>query len=217
MADIYDTDYLASLTQQDYEEAMKVQWPWAAEKVDFTRAEDKNIDEFGRSDAVDMITTEINNGRMHDIDKMIGDEIIKQETIIIDTQSTDSVKGILEENNLTRLFFSPQNIEAIQRMIRYYVHKLTNGQIVSKQSPDELFVIMRSILLQYGNFLSSGIINEIKRLNSKVVTICAEKVSTEVSQYNHYIDDLQKLPTPLENPHYVNKNNFTYDISNLPQ
>ena len=76
---------------------------------------------------------------------------------------------------------------------------------------------MRSIILQYGNFLSSGIIAEVKRLNSKVVNICVEKVSIEVDQYNHYIDDLQKLPTPLENPHYVNKNNFTYDISNLPQ
>jgi len=217
MGDLYNTEYLANLTQQDYEEAMKVQWPWAAEKVDFTRAGDKNIDEFGRVDSVDRLMSEINNGRMHDIDKMIDDEIIKQETIIIDTQSTDSVKGILEENNLTRLFFSPQNIEAIQRMIRYYVHKLTNGQIVSKQSPDELFVIMRSILLQYGNFLSSGIINEIKRLNSKVVNICVEKVSIEVDQYNHYINDLEKLPVPLENPHYVNKNNFTYDISNLPQ
>ena len=217
MGDLYNTEYLASLTQKDYEEAMKVQWPWAAEKVDFTRAGDKDLDEFGKVDSIDKLMSEINNGRMHDIDKMIDDEIVKQETIIIDTQSTDSVKGILEENNLTRLFFSPQNIEAIQSMIRYYVHKLTNGQIVSKQSPDELFVIMRSILLQYGNFLSSGIIDEIKRLNRKVVNICVEKVSIEVDQYNHYIDDLQKLPTPLENPHYVNKNNFTYDISNLPQ
>ena len=234
MGDLYNTEYLANLTQQDYENVNKVMWPWAADtdfqigddatdptwgklKTQFTRAQDKDLDEFGQVDSVDRLMSEINNGRMHDVDKLIDDEIIKQETIIIDTQSTDSVKGILEENNLTRLFFSPQNIEAIQRMIRYYVHKLTNGQIVSKQSPDELFVIMRSILLQYGNFLSSGIINEIKRLNSKVVTICAEKVSTEVSQYNHYINDLQKLPTPLENPHYVNKNNFTYDISNLPQ
>ena len=41
-----------------------------------------------------------------DIDKMIDDSIIKNETIIIDTQSTDSVKGILEETNLSRLFFS---------------------------------------------------------------------------------------------------------------
>ena len=97
MGDLYNTEYLANLTQQDYEEAMKVQWPWAAEKVDFTRAGDKNIDEFGRADSVDRLMSEINNGRMHDIDKMIGDEIIKQETIIIDTQSTDSVKGILEE------------------------------------------------------------------------------------------------------------------------
>ena len=104
MADIYDTDYLASLSKKQYEEAMKVQWPWAAENIDFTRAKDKNVDEFGQADSVDRLMTEINNGRMYDVDKLIGDEIIKQETIIIDTQSTDAVKGILEENNLTRLF-----------------------------------------------------------------------------------------------------------------
>tara|TARA_B110001450_G_scaffold143861_1_gene134599 strand:- start:133 stop:786 length:654 start_codon:yes stop_codon:yes gene_type:complete len=217
MADIYDTNYLASLSEKNYEEAMKVKWPWAADKVEFTSALDRNVDEFGRSDAVDMLTTEINNGRMHDIDKLIDDSIIKQETIIIDTQSTDSVKGILEETNLSRLFFSPQNIEAIQSMIRFYVYKLTGGQIVSNQSQDEIFIVMRSILLQYANFLSSNVLNEIKRLNSKVVNICSEKVSIELDQYNHYIDDLQKLPVPLDNPHYANKNNFTYDMSNLPQ
>ena len=217
MADIYNTDYLAGLSKKDYEEVNKVTWPWQAEQVDFTRAGDKNVDEFGRSDAVEMLTTEINNGRMHDIDKIIGDEIIKQETIIIDTQSTDSVKGILEENNLSRLFFSPQNIEAIQNMIRFYVYKLTDGQIISKQSPDELFIVMRSVLLQYGNFVNTNVVPEIKRLNSKVVTICSEKISIELDQYNHYIVDLQKLPVPLDNPHYANKNNFTYDISNLPQ
>ena len=196
---------------------MKVRWPWAADEVDFTRAKDRNVDEFGRSDAIDMLTTEINNGRMHDIDKLIDDSIIKQETIIIDTQSTDSVKGILEESNLSRLFFSPQNIEAIQSMVRYYVYKLTDGQIVSKQSQDELFIVMRSILLQYGNFLSTNVVNEIKRLNSQVVNICAKKVSIELLQYGKYIIDLQNLPVPLDNPHYANKNNFTYDISNLPQ
>ena len=217
MVDIYDTDYLASLSDKNYEEAMKVKWPWAADKVEFTKAKDRNVDEFGRSDVVDMLTTEINNGRMHDIDKLIDDSIIKQETIIIDTQSTDSVKGILEETNLSRLFFSPQNIEAIQSMIRYYVFKFTDGQIVSNQSQDEIFIVMRSVLLQYANFLSSNVVNEIKRLNSKVVKICSEKVSIELDQYNHYIDDLQKLPVPLDNPHYANKNNFTYDISNLPQ
>ena len=217
MADIYNTDYLAGLSKKDYEEVNKVTWPWQAEQVDFTRAGDKNVDEFGRSDAVEMLTTEINNGRMHDIDKIIGDEIIKQETIIIDTQSTDSVKGILEENNLSRLFFSPQNIEAIQNMIRFYVYKLTDGQIISKQSPDELFIVMRSVLLQYGNFVNTNVVPEIKRLNSKVVTICSEKISIELDQYNHYIVDLQKLPVPLDNPHYANKNNFTYDMSNLSQ
>ena len=217
MADIYDTEYLAGLSEKNYEEAMKVQWPWAADQIDFTRAGDRNVDEFGKSDSVDMLTSEINNGRMHDIDKLIDDSIISQETIIIDTQSTDSVKGILEETNLSRLFFSPQNIEALQSMIRFYVSKLTDGQIVSKQSPDELFIVMRSILLQYANFINTNVLQEIKRLNSKVVRICSDKVAQEVLQYNKYIVDLQNLPVPLDNPHYANKNNFTYDISNLPQ
>jgi len=217
MADIYDTEYLAGLSEKNYEEAMKVQWPWAADQIDFTRAGDRNVDEFGKSDSVDMLTSEINNGRMHDIDKLIDDSIITQETIIIDTQSTDSVKGILEETNLSRLFFSPQNIEALQSMIRFYVSKLTNGHIVSNQSPDELFIVMRSILLQYANFINTNVLQEIKRLNSKVVRICSDKVAQEVLQYNKYIVDLQNLPVPLDNPHYANKNNFTYDISNLPQ
>ena len=217
MADIYDTEYLAGLSEKNYEEAMKVQWPWAADQIDFTRAGDRNVDEFGKSDSVDMLTSEINNGRMHDIDKLIDDSIITQETIIIDTQSTDSVKGILEETNLSRLFFSPQNIEALQSMIRFYVSKLTDGHIVSNQSPDELFIVMRSILLQYANFINTNVLQEIKRLNSKVVRICSDKVAQEVLQYNKYIVDLQNLPVPLDNPHYANKNNFTYDISNLPQ
>jgi len=217
MADIYDTEYLAGLSEKNYEEAMKVQWPWAADQIDFTRASDRNVDEFGKSDSVDMLTSEINNGRMHDIDKLIDDSIISQETIIIDTQSTDSVKGILEETNLSRLFFSPQNIEALQSMIRFYVSKLTNGHIVSNQSPDELFIVMRSILLQYANFINTNVLQEIKRLNSKVVRICSDKVAQEVLQYGKYVVDLQNLPVPLDNPHYANKNNFTYDISNLPQ
>ena len=47
MADIYDTNYLASLSEKNYEEAMKVKWPWAADQVEFSRAQDLNVDEFG--------------------------------------------------------------------------------------------------------------------------------------------------------------------------
>ena len=73
MADIYDTDFLAGLTQKQYEKANKVQWPWAADKIEFTRAEVRDLDEFGQADSVDRLMSEINNGRMHDIDKMIDD------------------------------------------------------------------------------------------------------------------------------------------------
>ena len=109
----YSTKKVVELKKQ-YEEANKVQWPWAAEKVDFTRAKDKNVDEFGRADSVDRLMTEINNGRMHDVDKLIGDEIIKQETIlnlinqirIKTTMRKSELKILKDDNNNFRLCFA---------------------------------------------------------------------------------------------------------------
>ena len=51
----------------------------------------------------------------------------------------------------------------------------------------------------------------------KIINKCVEDIVVELKQYKGYIDDLAKLPVPLDNPHYANKNNFTYDISNLPK
>ena len=43
------------------------------------------------------------------------------------------------------------NIDGLQKSIRYSVNKKT-GEIISKQSNNSLYIIMRSILLQYANF-----------------------------------------------------------------
>ena len=35
------------------------------------------------------------------------------------------------------------------------------------------------------------------------------------AKYDGYLDKLTRLPVPMEHPRQVDKNNFTYDISNL--
>ena len=74
---------------------------------------------------------------------------------------------------------------------------------------------MRSIIYQYGNFMTNDIVNEIKRLNRKVLIYAIQNISSNVKQHVQYIKDLEKLPTPLDRPAYTNESNYTYNISNL--
>ena len=178
--------------------------------------EEKDYDEFEEENALDNLLGNINDGLIRDITEEIDQKELKKQTIIFNTTSTDATKGILEETMVTKIFFSPVNVKAIQDSIRFYVFKITDNHI-SRQSDEQLYVIMRSVALQFGNFVTPDPVKEVKRLNIKVIDKCVEDIIIELKQYKGYMDDLSKLPVPLDNPHYANKNNFTYDISNLPK
>jgi len=175
-----------------------------------------DYDEFSDGGSLDTLTGEINANRMRDVTKQIDEKQLKMETIIFNTGRSDALKGIVEETPVTNIFFSPQNIKAIQDSIRYYVFKITQSRI-SNQDRQQLHILMRSIILQYGNLVTPEPIVEVKRLNQKVIDKCTQSIIVEIKQYSGYIKDLAELPVPLDNPHYANKNNFTYDMSNLPQ
>ena len=193
--------------------------PWKESGMDnifLSRRPGEEYDEFAEENALDNLMGGINSGLIRDIAKEIDEKELKKQTIIFNTTSTDATKGILEETMVTKIFFSSVNVKAIQDSIRYYVFQSSGNQI-SRQSDEQLFVIMRSIALQFGNFVTSDPVKEVKRLNIKVIDKCVNDILTELKQYKGYIEDLANLPVPLDNPHYANKNMYTYDISNLPK
>lgn len=158
----------------------------------------------------------VNNGRVADIE-VLDFNLPKEGDIVINKDNQDtSVKGIVEKTAVSDVFFSDMNIDVIQKSIRYGVNQRT-GKVVAKQSDNTIYIIMRSILLQYANFRvgAADLAEEIRALNSRVVEYCADNISSNVQQYVGYIKDLEKLPVPMDRPVYHNKNNFTYDISNL--
>lgn len=192
-----------------------VTWPWAAERLEFTTGDNPDLDRFGQYDAMGKLTSEINTGLVRDITKNISDEELLEDTVIFRTEKEDSVKGILEQSDVNKIFFSKANIDALQQMIRYNVYKTNNNAIISLQSEEELFIIMRSILLQYGNMVTPEPIEEVKRLNKILVDKITNKMNSEVAGYVGYIVDMEKLPEPIQLPEYLNKNNFTYDMTNI--
>ena len=109
------------------------------------------------------------------------------------------------------------NTKVLQDTIRYKVHQNTQ-QVISEQSSNDLYIIMRSILLQFANFRvdMSDLVGELKRLNAKVVVYAVENISSNVKQHKGYVADLLKLPSPIDPPVYHPKNRSnSYDISNL--
>ena len=110
------------------------------------------------------------------------------------------------------------NQKALNDLIIYRVHKLTKLMIKpSNISKNELYVVMRSILLQHANFKVSAkdLVTEIQKLNNLVAAYSVEEISSNLLQYKRYKTDLERLPTPMDRPAYGGKNHAQYDISNL--
>jgi hypothetical protein len=197
----------------DYKEIINPDGTKTRYKSDFLAENQSNT----AGDPFDMMVDRVNNGRMGDIKNVENINVPEGTDIIINKDNSDSsIKGILEENSLNSLFFSEMNVKAIQDTLRYRVYQNTE-QVISEQSSNDLFIIMRSIMLQYANFRVGvdNIVDEIRRLNAKVLDYAVENVTSNVKQHQGYVEDLSKLPVPMDMPVYHNKRNFTYDISNL--
>ena len=160
------------------------------------------------------------NGRVGDADKPIETPTYIKQSVnltMVNDNSETSIKGLLEGNAVNSIFFSEMNVKVLQNALRYGVYKKT-GKIIGEQSPQELYVVMRSIMLQYANFQagSAAVLSEVQRLNTKVLLYCIDNVSVNVAQQLKYIEELKTLPTPIDRPAYVeHPKNLTYDISNL--
>ena len=118
---------------------------------------------------------------------------------------TEAIKNIHSETKLTQIFFSKQNIDLIQDLIRHTVWRRSQKKhIIGRQSDLQLKIIMRSIYFQYGQNLNYMITEQIKKLNEIVVNECVPKILSEVEQFLHYKKDVSGLAVPLERPKYLN-------------
>jgi len=113
----------------------------------------------------------------------------------------NALKGIQTPSPLSLLFFSKENIDIIQKIIRYDVWKFSNEKyVIDRQSDTELEIVMRSMYLQHSRNLQCKLNEQIRKLNKLVTDWTAPKIFIQVQQYFGYIHDVENLPMPIDRP-----------------
>lgn len=116
----------------------------------------------------------------------------------------DKLTGTLAKSKLSGLYFSQVNVDFLQDQMIERIYKKSKGQhIISKQSEDELLIVMRSIYLQYGKNNDSNLQQQINSLNERVLEYCVGNILMNIEQYYDYLKDITKEQEIMEKPQYV--------------
>ncbi len=117
-----------------------------------------------------------------------------------------ALKGIQCNSELSKLFFSDENIRRVQRMIRKEVYFRTNGQfkLDVDQEQRDIFIAMRAVYMEHARFLPNQIVRQVKRLNMKVVDEILPGIMTNIRQEYGYLKEINKPLTPIPLPQNVN-------------
>ena len=111
----------------------------------------------------------------------------------------EATYGSIIPNEVSKLFFSEQNINALQSGIRYRVYIETNGRFtIGRQSDQELKIVMRSMYLQYSTNQATNCVEQVRELNAKVLNWTVPEVLSNLKQYDVYRQDASTMPTPME-------------------
>ena len=120
---------------------------------------------------------------------------------------TDMLRGNWESNAISGSFFSPENVDRLQDLIRKAVFDRSQpkGYQIDKQSVDELKIIMRAIYYQYARNLPNDIAGQVDDLNKKVVDWSAPHILSAVDHYHYYLNDISHMPVPLQPPQNLSR------------
>jgi hypothetical protein len=145
------------------------------------------------------------NGRVNIVEPESPDAVFKmQERLAVKNKATEyrnALSGIFEDNLLSKVFFSAENVQILQNGIRAGVYEMSEKKfVIAPQNVDTLKIVMRSIYLQYSEHREHDVTGQIERLNNLVLNYCVPTVFSEAIGYQKYRLDQSTLVVPLELP-----------------
>jgi len=117
-----------------------------------------------------------------------------------------AIEGISESNLMSQIFLSQKNINLIQIKIINIINNEYKYKI-SKQSKNELIIIMRSVYLNnatnnYKN--KTEFKTELNRLNNLVVTYCVKNIVNNIKSHELYLKKINNDLNPIDLPTTTN-------------
>lgn len=116
------------------------------------------------------------------------------------------MKGLYQPTPLGELYFSQENINRIQKMIKYEVFVRTNGKykLEIEQNESDLLVVMRDIYITCAKNLPYKVIHQVKELNHRTIEKILPDMISMIKQDDEYIKQLDKPIDPIPLPVCVN-------------
>ena len=114
---------------------------------------------------------------------------------------------------LSTAFFSSINKEYIHNQIIFNVYEKSKGKYkISKQSDEELFLVMHKVFIDHRQLTFETIENQIKKLNQNVLNLVVPSIICSIESYLYYRKDIGEMHTPIELPKYSNEKEKSYNV-----
>lgn len=153
------------------------------------------------------------NGRVNIMENTKSPLDFQDKVHVGDTSFNGAVRGIHYDTNLSKAYFSHENIQIIQNGIRAGVFNMSNGAfLIDNQDIDNLKMIMRSIYLQNSKNLPYNIKEQIATLNNLVLDYAVPQIYGEAKGYIKYKEDISTLPVPIARPVMTDANNKQLEL-----
>jgi hypothetical protein len=106
------------------------------------------------------------------------------------------------ESELTRMFFSHENVKRIQKLLKQKIFVESKGafKLDTDQSLDDLLIAMRGTFLLESRHLPFKIVHQVKELNRKVVDNTYPDMLTSIRQQYDYIKEINRPIVPISRP-----------------
>ena len=117
----------------------------------------------------------------------------------LETMSRAMLRSLQQQPSaLSSAFFSPQNVDSLQRQLQDVVYRRTRHRI-DRQSDEQLLVLMRAVFLEIARHTTQHVPAEVRVLNDEVLARAVPVVGAGLAQFLGYLHDASTLPPPL--PH----------------
>lgn len=112
------------------------------------------------------------------------------------SQSTMAKTLFMDHTPLIDAYFSPQNLDAVQELLRGAVARRTGFQI-GRQSDDQLLIVMRAVYADHAVHSPADVSKEVQRLDRIVLSAVLDKVIANMTSYLAYLRDASRPREPL--------------------
>ena len=114
---------------------------------------------------------------------------------------------------LSIAFFSNINKEYLHNQIIHSVYEKSQGKYkISKQSDEELFLVMHKVFIDHRQLNFETIETQIKKLNQNVLDLVVPSIMCSIESYLYYRKDIGEMHTPLQLPKYSNEKEKGYNV-----